>query len=1435
MKYYLSFYKDKDSFMVKADEFDNKVKTNFEDFNALIFLEEKVEHDKITDYKLIIEKEEKGVYNYMSSFSGRYNYNDGTVEFEKCSFKKSISNNANFRIYVELYEGGIRTYNGKDKLINVILRKECVDFKVDIEEAKKILDVFEIENELINEINIKITSQENSKFNTFMYHLEINKNEVVIPEVFLPFGNKEIEKTVELQPEMFLNNETYIHVFLKDSFNNIKYNKYHLITKNSKFTCFEIKDEIKKIRSLSEEISLFFEERTVESLIPIIQTDENTQIKSEKKIGLLDKRNGYFNMTLAEYFPDVENIEECILYFAINETKITSNSVYIDIDSKEPKIFFNNLDEDNYQLIKEDIDKINLSGVIEDKNFFYIGSSSLKCDFENIGYNYIVKGNSFDSVSVNGSECIYIKGHTYSYVISQTYGQLNFLLNGEPIVLDYIDDSNEGGKSLFVIFNKNELSTHENNIIATQGGLKLKNSKITSQRFFEICDKYIIKAIFPEGTVTTERIDIGIDNFEYSFLRKLEKNNVSCELTGDKKFILDYTDNKLVLLSKFDEDLIKYNQTRILSKRKGFNLEALTLFPVALGNNENFTTKNNVVYIDNTYNEKDKSDIYGAIILSLNEEEIEAENLNIERVNESSFLFTFNVPIGEGINNFITSLYDENGNLNQNSFVIEKSNKNIKLDFQKESKNYNILEKEEHKEITTNKDKFTAKIFVLNETYKQKNQDNFIGVYNGSYEKQYKIFNDRENRVALIELDGNIDEKKYEIYYINGDNKDIVKTLKKDFIKVYTEDNVITGLKEYNLYIEKDNFVKINVENNNENIKVEYDEIKERIKITRVNNEKVIEKDTLKIFAYDENNIYKPYKKEVTVEFYNENIIEVEEVSEDIYNPTFDIKFNISFENEVDNVYYYDEIENDMFKRKKTYEKYEGKYIIRNISTPIEVKELFLYVVFKNGVEIKKEILKNNNIKLKFIENNYKVSYKKNDENLVFKIKNNEQEIKNTNIIIKYNKTEKIFPSTFESYETLEFEIDDYPDDSFCVFEIYHEYNNKRYKIYNEIIPLEIEVIDFEILKLPIISMYSLKDEKIFDVVTKDDVNKIKIKTISDLGITKEFKIIDKKINFDFNDKGIYEINIYYEDSKINELIATRIMQVYIDKEEYLDFNIDNFKKFSFISSIKIKNKSILTEKDLSPSIEYHLNNKNNKNIYPKIINQEMQFILPKNVGRNEYYYKDKNGILKLADINISSVIKNKEYEFDINKEKNEIYGREENTYIFEKSTDLTIDIKGVKKINIYSYKTKRTSVQYLTNKKETKINAILLPCKIYVYDLDSLNVNTIEVLLNEFDDKRFKLINNRIIKTTFKNKFMKEKFEMKKDTFNLDINYKKKHRLYHFFNGFALFNNIKEWSNLSEVRKNDILIELDNQAYDKRSLEKTNENLRKLFIKYFK
>lgn len=1439
MKYYLNFYKDNDNFMVKADEYDNNVKTNFEEFNALVFLEEKVEHNKITDYKLIIEKEENGNYNYMSSFSGKYNYNDGTVEFLKCNFKKSLSTNANFIVYIELYEGGIRVFNGKDRHLKVILRKECVDFKIDVEGSKNILDVFEIEDEFLESLNIKITSQEESKFNTFMYYLEINKNESVTPNTFKPFGNKEIELIEIITPEMFLNNETYIHVFLKDSFNNTKYKKFHLVTKNSKFTCFEIKDEIKKIRNVTENISVFFEERSVEYLNPVIQYNQNIQIKSETKIGLLNKRNGYFDMKLSDYFTDINDIENCQLFFTINGSNILSNPVYIDIDNKEPKIFFNNLDEDNYMIVRDETENVNLTGVIEDKNFFYVGNGSIKCDFEDIGYNLIVRGNNFDKVVINGSECIYIKGEEYSYVLSDTYGTPEFFLNNESITLEYIDDYEENGKVVFVIFDSTELSTYENNIISTQGNLKLKNDKITKQQFFKICNKYIIKAIFGADTTTDERVDLGIDNFDYSFLRKLESKNVSCELTGDKKFIMDFTSTRLVFLSKLKDELIKYNKTRILSKREGFHLEGLTVFPISLKPTENFTTKNNVVYIDNKYNEKNKEDIYGEIGLTLNETPAVIKNLIMERVNESSFMFSFYTSIKDGINMFSTTIYDENGNMNQNSFVIEKTNKSIKLDFEKENKNYNILEKETYNEVTTNKDKFTVKVYVLNETYKQKNQDNYIGVHNGSYEKKYKIFNDRDNRVALIELEGKDEEKRYEVYYINGENKDIVYTLKKDFIKIYTEKDIVTGLKEYYLYIEKDEFIKINTENSNSNLKVEYEKDKERLKISRLNDERVIENDIIKIFAFDENGVFKPYKHEVNVEFYNDNILnnfridEISLIDDKIFNPKFNLKFNILSPDDVKRVYYYDELENDILLREKEYVLENGTYIIKDITTPLESAEKYIYIIFQNGVEIRKEILKDTDITLHLIENPFKTAYSKDNESITFKIKNDNKNPKDTNIIIRYDNKNVIKKTLFSPYQTIEFKIENLVQKDYN-FEILYEENRKIYKIEDLFISLQKNNIDFEIEKLPILSIFSLNEPKIFTVNTKEDHSKIKIKTVSDRREIKEFSIINKKIDFQFNDKGVYEIYVYYQDKNNQKLLKTYIMQIYIDKKDYLDFNLENFEKFSFISSVLIKNKSIIQTENIMASVEYHLNSKAKKTIFPKINNEEMLFILPKEVGRNEYFYKDTNGSFKLSDINIKKMIINATHKFEIPGDKNEIYQKIENDYIFESKTDVTFAVGELNKIEVYSYNTRRTSVQYVMGRSETKINSILLPCKITAYNKDDFKVEEVNLLINEVSKVSFRLVKSKTVKVSFENKLTRDSFIMLKDTLNIPIKHKKKHRLYHEYVGIAVYHQVKEWLALTVEERNEVLILLDNKAYDKTSVKKTNENLKRLFLKYY-
>ncbi|MGL5716012.1 MAG: hypothetical protein ACRCX2_23555, partial [Paraclostridium sp.] len=786
------------------------------------------------------------------------------------------------------------------------------------------------------------------------------------------------------------------------------------------------------------------------------------------------------------------------------------------------------------------------------------------------------------------------------------------------------------------------------------------------------------------------------------------------------------------------------------------------------------------------------------------------------------------------------NIFDENANLNQNSFVIEKTNKNIKLDFEKENKNYNIVEKDGVKEITTNKDKFTIKVFVLNETYKQKNQDNYIVVDNGSYEKKYKIFNDRDSRVALIELEGKEEEKEYKVFYLGGETKDKVITIKKDFIKIFAEAEVITGLNEYYLYIEKDDFVKINYEYNNNNLKLEYQEELNRIKINRLNDDNVIEKDTINIYAYDSNGVFKPYTHETYIEFYNDKVVNnfrIDDkflVDNKIVYPKFDLIFNVLFPTDVKKIYYYDEHENDILKREKVAELIDGKYFIKNITTPLEEYTRYIYVVFNNGVEIRKEILKDIDIKLYLTENNFKLSYTKLDETITFKIKNDCNKEKSTFITIKYNGTLNMTPLTFNPYEVKEITLDGFTNDKFYAFEILFEENGKNYKIDELLIKFNDKTTDFEIKKLPALSIFSLSEPKVFYVETKEDTSNIKIKTISDKRVTKEFNIVDRKVDFQFNDKGVYEIYVYYQNKNVQKLLRTYIMQIYIDKTDYLDYNNQNFNQFSFISSLQIKNKSILSTEDLNPVIEYHLNSKSKKVISPKVNNNEMIFILPKEVGRNEYYYKDINGSLKISDINIKKMFVNATHKFKLESAKNELYQKIENDYIFEDKADITFDIEGLNRLEIYSFETRRTSIQYVMSRNETKVSRILLPCKITAYNNDDLKVEEINVLINTVTKVEFKLFKNTRIKNILNNRFTKKALVMRKDIAKAYIKHEKKHRLYHEFIGIAIYNSITEWLNLSVKERNDILIALDNKAYDKTSIKNTNENLKKLFLEYY-
>ena len=169
MKYYLRFYnnENKENYYIYDDSKDYLFNTNLNYFDLKIFSSEiSIDYSRITNYKIVIEKETNGIYSIENVFYGEKK--DEYIKFEKCYLNKELDydKNTKYKVYIELLEGGITVYSSLNKYITLVYKSVCDDFNIDIYNSKYIGDTYELQDDEILNISFSINIDNNDKNNT---------------------------------------------------------------------------------------------------------------------------------------------------------------------------------------------------------------------------------------------------------------------------------------------------------------------------------------------------------------------------------------------------------------------------------------------------------------------------------------------------------------------------------------------------------------------------------------------------------------------------------------------------------------------------------------------------------------------------------------------------------------------------------------------------------------------------------------------------------------------------------------------------------------------------------------------------------------------------------------------------------------------------------------------------------------------------------------------------------------------------------------------------------------------------------------------------------------------------------------------------------------------------------------------------------------------
>ena len=220
LKYYFRFYNlaNQEKYYIYDSTKNEIYNTNLNMFDLKFFTSDiNIEYNKITNYKLILEREVNGVYIQDSYVEG-YQF-DGYIKFDKCILNKELINDSNikYNCYLEFYEGGILVYTSVKNPITILFKSVCDDFNISIKNSIYLGDSYELQDDEVEKINFEIVVESEGN-NTLQYYYSFNSEEKIEHKEFSILGTNKKEFEYIVATNIFKNDSTNLHFFLKDSF-----------------------------------------------------------------------------------------------------------------------------------------------------------------------------------------------------------------------------------------------------------------------------------------------------------------------------------------------------------------------------------------------------------------------------------------------------------------------------------------------------------------------------------------------------------------------------------------------------------------------------------------------------------------------------------------------------------------------------------------------------------------------------------------------------------------------------------------------------------------------------------------------------------------------------------------------------------------------------------------------------------------------------------------------------------------------------------------------------------------------------------------------------------------------------------------------------------------------------------------------------------------
>ncbi|MGL6099850.1 MAG: hypothetical protein ACRC0G_09535, partial [Fusobacteriaceae bacterium] len=1013
MNLYFHFFDKENNEHIKVDKNTTSLKTNLENFNLKLFeLESSVDLRSVTNTTLVIEKENKGVYYHYKAISGEYDVYEKSFNFKNVKLVND-NDSEKYRIVVEFKENGIVVYNTKEYAKELFYKPVADEFNIDVHEAKRIDNVFELQNENDEEVSFTFTVDTYAQNTTLQLRWWFDYNQNSDSDVkFEPLGAaskifKQNKSVID-----FYENQTFIHIELKDVFGNIRKKSYKILAPGNTYSLFEIFNEPIIINSLDVLNKLFIDYRNCSSIRPVIEytSDKTTRVTvSDKIFGEAYYNKNSFEFKLSELFSEEELklSQKFNLSFKLNESESKSGFVEIIIDNKKPVIKLSNLDEDNYLLIVDEKKTEQINGMIFDESLFFVGSESRKCGFEGVTDKlFIHSEKELTSVTFANGEESFLYSYGKYYVCEDKRGDFE-LFDSDGLVENtkyqfvrhwHQDDQ----KHFYMMLEKNQLSNYEKNIITNQGGLLLKGplaDVLTKQQFINFAEFYFIEVEVPITESNVYPFSVGIADFEYDFSKYFYDQNISCRINQYKELDMNFDTTRMIFIaSKTPTDVILFNNIEKIKNLKTYVADEITFCAISKKGDEFFTTIEAVTFIDQELNTLPFEKIhFKPVVKDENGVDVKIENFTmteIENINEKSYNINFEVPIEDGENVFNLTVADKTGQSETTTFILEKNTKLVEFKLQEsEMTDSEIFADEDGTyNLINNKENCFVKILVFNETRKEKVSERFLIVNNGKKTEKHRIQTKNGTRYVALYLSTSTIGETYTLSY-NEYSGELMKvnTKKQDELFLKIENDFIVGSNYYHLNYFKDDFSTVSIEcTNRQSFRCELHG--EYIEIVRTKNSNFIEELMITITVNDKNGNYSHVSRVIKGRFYNETVISdyrIEGLDENggkIDEPVYNL---IVKSQECANILYmtvYDEAELNVYKRKRTayYNEQAEAYIFEKLTSPITPSSIKINVHVKGQEELvlERELFKDNNIYYKKSNNKVLTSLNKNEESV---------------------------------------------------------------------------------------------------------------------------------------------------------------------------------------------------------------------------------------------------------------------------------------------------------------------------------------------------------------------------------------------------------------------------------------------------------------------